>query len=761
MKKLCVLSAASIAAFMLYAQDKMNIYIGNSSESISIEDIENIKFKDGVMTISGKETKSIDVPAIEYADFTLDEAKSDTVFVTFNNESVSVNDYTWDKVSYTANGANISFSSSQNEKGIVYYLSGSSSNGSFTITPDRAFTLVMDNLSLSSSQTSPIVINLGNDGDSYATNIELVGKSELSDASSSSYKGCIYAKSKLKFGELGANGELSISGNTKHAINSSKKTEIYAGTINITSAVSDGLNSDGLKMYGGKLNISGVSGDGVDASESIVIENGEFVFNSNADDVKALKCDSALTITGGKVDISMTGAAAKGLKTSYNDVIISGGEVVMNINGTSIIADGDTSYSAGIKTDAGVQILSGNIDITLGSNAIASKGITADKDVTVDGAILKITNNGGYYSGTTTTTSTGNQNFGGRPGSSTTTTTTTTYTEGRCIKGYNVYLTSGEITLITTNGAKNVKAESDLCIGTKNGDNSALVINATTGGTLVSSSSSSSSSNRPGGMGGGGMEDGNSISYAGNLKAFVGNNIIVNSGTITINAKDDAFHSNGNLTINGGNITIDSTDDALHAESNLTFNGGYIRIKSCYEGFEGNNITVNGGESLVTSSDDSWNAKTSLTFNGGVHMANAASGDHDCLDSNGTFTITGGVVIASGNETLDTDGAQSQTGGALLLLEPSGGGMGGGMMPGGSSQVLSNPQIEYSNSISQGNVITISSGSDVKLSVKLLAGASAAKFYCPDASGWNLNVSTTSSVTLNQLENNVYQSIIK
>ena len=256
MKKYLFLSAASLAALLLLAQDKMNIYLDGSSESFNIEDISQIKFVDGVMKISGSVDKEFDVPEISYADFSLDDSgKSDTIFVSFDGSRVSVSDYSWDKVSYVVDGANISFTSTQNKKSIVYYLSGTSSDGSFTITPDRAFTLVMDNLSLSSASSSPLVINLGADGDSYATNVELKGKSTLSDASSSSYKGCVYAKSKLKFGELGGDGELTISGNTKHAINSSKKTEFYAGTVNIISAQGDGLNSDGLQMYGGKLNI--------------------------------------------------------------------------------------------------------------------------------------------------------------------------------------------------------------------------------------------------------------------------------------------------------------------------------------------------------------------------------------------------------------------------------------------------------------------------------------------------------------------------
>lgn len=761
MKKSLLLSAASLAALMLFAQDKINIYLENSTETFNIEDISLIKFVDGVMNISGNVNKQINVPEISYADFSLDgnSEKSDTIFVTFDGDKVSVSDFSFDKVSYSTDGANVSFTSAQDKKGIVYYLSGNTTDGSFSITPDRAFTLVMDNLSLASATSSPIVINLGTDGESYATNIELKGKSTLSDASASAYKGCIYAKSKLKFGELGGDGELTISGNTKHAINSSKKTEFYAGTVNIKSAQSDGLNSDGLQMYGGKLNISGTAGDGVDASESILIEKGEFVFNSVADDAKALKSDSSIVVKGGKVDITMTGAAAKGMKTSLADIEIYGGEIIMSIDGTSLIADGDTSYSAAIKTDKGVKMSGGTVDLTLGKNAIASKGITADGDVTVEGGVVKITNNGSYYTGATTTTSTGNSGFGGPGGFGGSSKTSTDYTEGRCIKGNNVYLTAGEFTLITSDGAKGVKADADLIIGAENAENSALTINVTTNGTATSTSSSSSSGGRPGGMPGG-MSDGNSSDYAGNPKAFVAENITVNSGTITIDAKDDAFHANTQMVVNGGIFTIDTSDDAMHSDGDLTINDGSIRVKTAYEGLEGSNIYVNGGYLHITTTDDCMNVTTETTgmlrVTGGQVWAYASSGDHDCLDSNGSMEFTGGLVIACGSSPIDAgDGNscyQKHTGGTLLVLGPSS----AGMWNQDVKPTCANSITNTSCSVSAGSILCVANSSgDVIAACKVPESLSKLIFaYGSSLSGYSFyTVDSSANIELDLFEN--------
>ncbi|MEE1178303.1 MAG: carbohydrate-binding domain-containing protein, partial [Paludibacteraceae bacterium] len=259
--------------------------------------------------------------------------------------------------------------------------------------------------------------------------------------------------------------------------------------------------------------------------------------------------------------------------------------------------------------------------------------------------------------------------------------TSTAYTEGRCVKGNNVYLTAGDFTLMTSDGAKGVKAEADLIVGAEKADNSALTINVTTNGTATSSSSSSSTGGRPGGFGG--MSDGNSSKYAGNPKAFVGENITVNSGTIIVDAKDDAFHANTKLEVNGGDLTIDTSDDAMHSDGDLTFNDGYLRVKTAYEGLEGSNIYVNGGYLHITTTDDCLNVTTETTgmlrVSGGQMWTCSSSGDHDCLDSNGSMEFAGGLVIACGSSPIDAgDGNscyQKHTGGTLLVLGPSSAGM--------------------------------------------------------------------------------------
>ncbi len=173
------------------------------------------------------------------------------------------------------------------------------------------------------------------------------------------------------------------------------------------------------------------------------------------------------------------------------------------------------------------------------------------------------------------------------------------------------------------------------------------------------------------------------------------NDIIINNGTIVIGASDDAIHANygialengssgtGNITINGGLIQVASGDDGLHADNTLTINDGKIVVTGAVEGFEGNYININGGYSYIYGSDDGVNCSKksfsdcALTITGGYLDVAVSNGDTDGIDSNGSVTISGGVIITRGSPGtmgsnmstgLDVDGACSMTGGTLIAF---------------------------------------------------------------------------------------------
>lgn len=172
------------------------------------------------------------------------------------------------------------------------------------------------------------------------------------------------------------------------------------------------------------------------------------------------------------------------------------------------------------------------------------------------------------------------------------------------------------------------------------------------------------------------------------------NNIEINAGTIVISASDDSIHANygetlenglkgqGNVTINGGIIKIVSGDDGIHADNTLSINDGVILITNAKEGLESHAIEIKGGETYIYGSDDGVNAakgdfnSASFLMSGGYLDVSVSNGDTDGIDSNGSFTFSGGTIITRGSPGtgsgmstgLDVDGTCTMTGGTLIAF---------------------------------------------------------------------------------------------
>lgn len=150
--------------------------------------------------------------------------------------------------------------------------------------------------------------------------------------------------------------------------------------------------------------------------------------------------------------------------------------------------------------------------------------------------------------------------------------------------------------------------------------------------------------------------------------------LVISGGTYTIYAADDGFHSNSDIAITGGTLTIASGDDGIHADGQVTVSDGTIVISESYEGIEGSEkVLIAGGRITLTSDDDGLNSAV-VEISGG-HTEIDAEGDG--IDSNGTFTVSGGETYVSGPAG-DGDGALDYetdaviTGGILIAAGSSG-----------------------------------------------------------------------------------------
>ena len=176
--------------------------------------------------------------------------------------------------------------------------------------------------------------------------------------------------------------------------------------------------------------------------------------------------------------------------------------------------------------------------------------------------------------------------------------------------------------------------------------------------------------------------------------------LVIRDLTLTISAPvNDAINAEASLTILSGDLTIDAGDDAVHSDYYLTVgaagtDGPTITVNSCNEGLEAADLSIAGGHITIHASDDCLNAANSdltgyaftLSISGGTLVMDTTSGDG--IDSNGTLSISGGTVVVwtnstADNQPLDADGTLSITGGTVLA---AGGSAGMGIALSGDSQ---------------------------------------------------------------------------
>lgn len=160
--------------------------------------------------------------------------------------------------------------------------------------------------------------------------------------------------------------------------------------------------------------------------------------------------------------------------------------------------------------------------------------------------------------------------------------------------------------------------------------------------------------------------------------------------TLTINAPvNDSINAEQLLNVESGTLTLDAADDALHCDlvMNIGANdteGPTITIANAYEGIEAAALNIASGNIDITCQDDCLNAGNSsltnydfeINISGGTLRAYTTAGDG--FDSNGTMTISGGDIEvwtanAADNQPLDADGGITVTGGTVLAAGSSSG----------------------------------------------------------------------------------------
>ena len=526
MKKIVTTALMAVLMTVAAAAQTMNVVVGSVTYQFPAAQTGDMTYAEGkTLTVMGKTFSLSDITKT-YVDETEVTDNRVTVFYNGTSASVTVAGNVAQYVESTVSGAHVSIAQSNTADvdgdEITYSLSGSSTDGEFALSGAYKCTVQLAGLTL--TNPSGAAINSTNKK-RLQLSVKKDTQNTLTDGADGEQKGCLYSKGQI---QLQGNGTLNVYGNTAHAIKSGDYVTVKNLTLNVMKAVKDGIScNEYFVMKSGTVNISGVGDDGIQADLDGTTSTGETADHEDED-------SGNIYIEGGTLTVSITAAAAKGVKAA-GDMNISGGTISVTTtgNGAYDSDEQDAKGCAGLKTD-------GNMTISGGDLTLKSSG-SGGKCIKVDGVLT-------FSDGTVNATATGSK-----------------------------YTYSSSITA----SPKAIKA------GTKTvADTSASRSEAPGGG------GGWGGGGQPGGGGGfpGGGQDNTKYTYSGG--------IVITGGTINAKSTNhEAIESKNTIEVSGGYIYAESGDDAINSASDFTITGGYVMGNSTgNDGLDANgNFYIKGG----------------------------------------------------------------------------------------------------------------------------------------------------------------------
>lgn len=635
MKKIYTLISALLITAGASAET-LNVSVGNVTYCFPASQTGEMTYTDGTqLTIMGKAFSTGEISAM-YVDNS--EVVDGTVAVTYSGTTAAVRvaGNIARHITPLVEGAHVSVTQSADvAEEITYILTGSSTDGEFYTAGSYNCTVELNGLDLTNATPvySGAAINVKN---SKLVTVSVADGTvnTLTDAASGSQKGCLYISGQAEFAQ---HGTLNVTGNLKHAIKSGCDITVNDATINVVSAVGDGISCNKyFIMESGTLIIRNTQDDGIQCNLDGTVSTGETTGHENED-------SGNIYLNGGSIDIIATGIAAKGIKCE-GDMNVCGGTITVKTTGIGKwdSSDLETKAACGMSSDGNMNI-SGDCNITLTATGAGGKGMKCDGVLTVTGGNISIATSGGLY-----------YNDG--------TTENTNYT-GNTDNVSSDYYSS----------PKGIKAG----VKTENGNSYTY-----TGGISISGGTITVSTT---GRNAEGIESKNYLN--------------IDGGHITINAYDDAINSAQDLTITDGYVYAHSANnDGLDANGNCYIKGGLVYAigarspevaidANSEEGkkfyFTGGTLVAIGG--LESSSSLSQTCKQSSTWKKNVWYAlynnsqpvfafktPSSAGNTLVVSTSGTVSLKSGVTVSGGTEYF---------GGVGII---------GGTISGGSTESLSN-----------------------------------------------------------------------
>lgn len=409
--------------------------VATGSTTITATSTATDQYKSATASYTLTVTSSADTGAGTYTysssgDTSSDDDISNTTFgrkitVTYSSSGATVTGYTSDfDVTVSSNQVTITNNGSEN---VVYYLTGTASDGFFKLYSSKKQAIHLYNLSLTNTSGAAI-----NNQSGKRTFVYVEGTNTLADGSSAAYstssedmKAVFFSEGQLIFS---GSGSLTVTANNsqeKSCIASDDYVRIMDSpsiTVSTGSSAGHGIRGkEYVQLSSGTTSITsaGAMKKGITSEDYVLVEGGthtikvtgKVAYDSEDGEYKGtagIKADNYFGMTGGTVTITNSGAGGKGLRAGsddYNDTgviedsYISGGTLTITTTGSE---SNDVSCK-GIKIgwatgsennvtakDGGLKISGGIIKVS----SAKSEGIEAKDAFTMTGGEVYVTSTG-------------------------------------------------------------------------------------------------------------------------------------------------------------------------------------------------------------------------------------------------------------------------------------------------------------------------------------------------------------------------------
>ena len=287
---------------------------------------------------------------------------------------------------------------------IRYVLTGTTTDGFFKLYSTKKQAIVLNGVSITNpdgaainNQSKKRTFIVLNDG----TKNYLTDGTNYSDATDDEdMKACFFSEGQLIFS---GSGYLEVDANCKAGIRSDDYVRILPKTnIYVDASSGNGIRgNDAVIVTGGVININitgtadkGISTDGevrIDGGRTTILTSGGYEYDSDESDYTAcsgIKADSLVTINGGELNIKSTGTGGKGINS--DDQIVFNDGVVRIITTGKRQKDSKGSVSPkGIKADGNITINGGQTQVRQEGSGDGTEAIESKSEIHIEAGTVE------------------------------------------------------------------------------------------------------------------------------------------------------------------------------------------------------------------------------------------------------------------------------------------------------------------------------------------------------------------------------------